>query len=103
MRGGFVRVVGGEAGAVPVVVGGVGDVVFGHFFCFCFFFFLFGGRGVVMAGSKLGFLDSDFVLVGLQNILQDGFYINEHYRRCWTIVRMTIIIIIIIIIMEGYA
>ena len=56
-----------------------------------------------MAGSKLGFLDSDFVLVGLQNILQDGFYINEHYRRCWTIVRMTIIIIIIIIIMEGYA
>lgn len=101
MRGGFVRVGGGEAGSVPVVVGGVGDVGFGHFSCFCVFFFLFFcvcGVGV-MAG-KSGFLDFDFLLVGLQNILQEGFYIHEHYRRCWALVRMTTIIIIII--MEGY-
>lgn len=102
MRGGFVRVVGGEAGSVPIVIGGVGNVGFGHFFFFWVFFF-FGGRSLVgvgvMAGSKLGFLDFDFLLVGLQNILQEGFYINEHYRRCWAMVRMTTIIIIII--MEG--
>lgn len=81
VRGGFVRV-GGEA-AVPVVVGGVGDVGFGHFFCFCFFFSFFCGCGVGVMAGKSGCLDFDLFLVGLQNILQDGFYINEHYRRCW--------------------